>query len=116
MCARPTEPGPLRSVQAEAAPARTVGRSASCGGPEGRGETGRIGRIDGRRAKNHQSLSLPTSKQTAATAELPLNLSLSGTMPAARRASRGRVRAQRGEASSGFQSPGPSLAGWASST
>jgi hypothetical protein len=48
MCARPAEPGPLRSVQAEAraAPARTVGRSASWGGPGGWGETGRIGGVD----------------------------------------------------------------------
>jgi hypothetical protein len=62
MCARPAEPGPLRSVQAEAAPARTVGKAASCGGPEGRGDRPR--RLRRRRAKDHQSL----PKQTAATA------------------------------------------------
>ncbi len=104
MCARPAEPGPLsdsrtrtgrRSVQAEAAPARTVGKSASWGGPEGLGRD-RPHRPHRRRAKNHSSL----PKQTAATARAATQWH-DARRPACA------VRAQRGEASSGSQSPGP---------
>jgi hypothetical protein len=81
MCARPAEPGPLvnsrRSVQAEAAPARTLGRSASWRGPEGWGETDRIGRIDAEPRIIRACLNRQPRRP-----EQPL----SGTMPAARRA------------------------------
>ena len=100
MCARPAEPGPLRSVQAEAAPASPGqdSRKVSKLGRAGRSGRDRPHRPHRCRAKNHPSL----PKQTAATAR-----ALAATQWHDARRPACAVRAQRGEASSGSQSPGP---------
>ena len=95
-----------RSVQAEAAPARTVGRSASWGGPGGLGRTDRIGGIDAEPRIIRACLS--TQPRDGPSSHLSVCVCVTEQRHSARRPLAAcAVRAQRGEASSGSQSPGP---------